>query len=65
MNALGYQSCKADSDLWMKPEARPQKTFECDSYILYHVDDIFFIHHNPGNLLNKLNGNIPLKPGCI
>ena len=65
INALGYQSHKADPDLWWKPETRPQDKFEYYSYTLHYVDDILFIHHNPDGVLNKLNGYVQLKPGLV
>ena len=35
---MGYTSCKADPDLWMKKELRPDDNFKYYSYILVYVD---------------------------
>ena len=39
MRHLGYDSCKADPDLWMKRMVRPDDGFEYYAYILLYVDD--------------------------
>ena len=49
----------------MKTEYRPEDKLEYSSYILSYVDDILCIHHNSDNVLNKLNGFMPLKPGSV
>ena len=47
----------------MKTEYRPEDKQEYYSYILCYVNDILCIHHDPNDLLNKLNGYVLLKPG--
>ena len=59
---LGYKSCDADPDMWMKNEYRPKYKLEYYSYILCYVDDILCIHHDPDDILNKHNRYVPLKP---
>ena len=56
MQELGYQSCNADPDLWMKAEYRPEDELKYYSYILCYVDDILCIHHDLKDVLNKLSG---------
>ena len=56
MKELGYCSGDADPNLWMKPEYRPEDKLEYYSYILCYMDDILCIHHDPDDVLNKLNG---------
>ena len=63
MQELGYELCKADPLLWMKPETRPEDKFEYYSYILCYVDDILCIHHDPDDVSNKLNHCVQLKQG--
>ena len=41
----------------------PEDKLEYYSYILCYVDDILCIHNDQDNVLNKLNGYVPLKPG--
>jgi hypothetical protein len=40
MRQMGYKSCKADPDLWLKAETRPDDNVRYYSYILCYVDDI-------------------------
>ena len=60
-NELGYHSCDTDSDLWMKAQYRLDDKLQYYSYILGYVDDISCIHHDQDDVLNKLNGYVPLK----
>ena len=63
MESMGYQSCKVDLDLWLKPERRPEDEVKYDSYILCYVDDISCIHHNVDTMLEWLHKSFALKPG--
>ena len=63
MESLGYESCKADSDLWLKQEIRPEDGVQYYSYLLYYVDDILCIHHNADAMLEWLHKSFPLKLG--
>ena len=49
----------------MKPEARPEDYQEYYSYLLCSLDDILCIHHDPDEVLNKLNHYVPLKPSSV
>ena len=51
MESMCYQSCKADPDLWLEPEVRPEDGVKYYSYILCYVDDILCIHHNADSVL--------------
>ena len=62
MEPLGY-SCKADLDLWLKPEIRSEDGVKCYSYLLCYVDDILCIHHNANSMLEWLHKSFLLKPG--
>ena len=46
MESIGYQSCKADPDLWLKPGVKPEDGVQYYSNLLCYVDDIICIHHN-------------------
>ena len=63
MESLRYQSCKADPDLWLKPEIRPEDGVKYYSYLLCYVDDILCIHHNADAMLDWLHKSFPLKLG--
>ena len=43
---LGYQSCTADADVWLKAETRLDDGFKYYSYILCYVDDVLCLHHD-------------------
>ena len=51
MDSMGYQSCKADPDLWLKPEIRLEDGVKYYSDILCYVDDILCIHHSADSVL--------------
>jgi hypothetical protein len=63
MRHLGYTSCPADPDLWMKPKTRPNGGFEYYSYVLCYVDDILVIPHDSMSILDRNNKYFPLKEG--
>jgi len=65
MRQMGYTSCKADPDLWMKEELRPDANFKYYSYILCYVDDILVVHHYAMSVLAKINSYLPLKPSSV
>ncbi len=67
MRQLGYESNKADSDLWMKvctwdSGNGPEKFY---SYIYLYVDNILCIHNNPNALLTQIDNYFPLKPDLV
>ena len=47
----------------MEAEYRLHDKLEYYSDIFYYVDDILCMHHDPHNVLNKLNLSVPLKSG--
>ena len=62
---LFHHSCDADTNLWMKAQYKPEDKLQYYSYILCYVDGILCIHNDPDDVLNKLNMNVPLKPGSV
>ncbi len=65
MRQMGYTSCKAGPDLWYKAETRPEDNFKYYAYILFYVDNILMMHHDPMTILDKINGYMPLKPSSV
>jgi hypothetical protein len=65
MNHLGWNPCRADRDLWMKAEIRPDEGVLYGAYILIYVDDIVCVHHEPGAPLVKLDEYLNMKEGSI
>ena len=61
IKSLGYESCKADPDLWLKPEIRAEDGVKYYSYLFCCVDDILCIHHNADAILEWLHKSFPLK----
>ena len=47
LREAGYESCKADPDVWIKPKIKPngEKYWE---YVLIYVDDILVMSHDFG-----------------
>ncbi len=67
MRQLGYESIKADLDLWMKvctwdTGCSPEKYF---SYILLYVNDILCIHNDPDSVLTQIDKYFLLKPDSV
>jgi hypothetical protein len=65
MNNLGCHPCRADRDLWMKAETRPDDGVSYWAYILIYVDDILCVHHDPGSPLENLDECFKMKEGSI
>jgi hypothetical protein len=65
MNHLGWYPCRADRDIWIKAETRPDDGVLYWAYILIYVDDILCVHHDPGSPLAKLDEYFKMKAGSI
>ncbi len=65
MRQMGFTSCKADPDLWLKAVTRPEDNVHYYAHILCYVDDILCIHHDPMSVMNEINGYLPLKPSSV
>ena len=65
MRQLGYESCRADPDLWIKPMVRPDDGTKYYAYILLYVDDCLCIHHDAVSALQELDKFFQMKPGSI
>jgi hypothetical protein len=61
MKHLGWHPCRADRDLWMKAETRPDDGVLYWAYILIYVDDILCVHNDPGSPLAKLDEYFKMK----
>ena len=65
MHALGYESCKADGDLWYKPMTRPDDNVPYYTYVLLYVDDCMAISHNATATLQEIDKFFQMKLGSI
>ena len=64
MEHLGYKSCLADPDLWMR-ESRLDDGTDYYEYILLYVDDCLVVSEHPKESLYRLGKYFPLKPDSI
>ena len=60
LNAIGFLSTKADTDVWYLLAVKPN-VFEYYKYILCYVNDILCISHNPGIALGRIQDAFKLK----
>jgi hypothetical protein len=65
MQHLGWESCIADQDLWMKAEIRPDNGHKYYAYALIYMDNICVAHHDAELCLRQVNKYFKMKPGSI
>ncbi len=65
MRQMGYTSCRADPDLWLKAVTRPEDNVRYYPYIRCYVDNILCIHHDPMSVMGEVNKYLPLKPSSV
>ena len=65
MRHLGWTSCIADPDVWLKPETRPIDGHKYYAYCLLYVDDILVVHHDAITSLNEIDHFFKTKEGSI
>ena len=61
---IGYKSCLADPDLWMKPTTKATGEHYY-SYTLNYVDAVLVISEEAGTILARLGKYFKLKAGSI
>jgi hypothetical protein len=61
---LGYTSCKADPDVWMRVNSKPsgERYWE---FVLMYVDDIMCISHDPQKVMDLIGKVYTLKKGSV
>ena len=64
MDMLGYTSCLADPDLWMR-EAVGDDGNKYYEYMLLYTDDCLAVSQNPKEQLMEIDKYFPLKPASI
>jgi hypothetical protein len=65
MKHLGWNPFRADRDLLMKAETRPDDGVLYWAYIVIYVDDILCVHHDIGAPLVKLDEYFKMKEGSM
>lgn len=64
MDHLGYESCKADPDVWMRKATRSDgETYY--EYLLLYVDDCLCVSEDPKDALLQLDKYFPMKPDSL
>lgn len=62
---MGYQSCHADWDLWLKPAVRPSDGPKYYAYVLLYVDDCLAVGHDATTQLEEIDNYFAMKAGSI
>ena len=64
MKKMGFSSCLADPDLWMRKVVSDsgEQYYE---YVLLSVDNCLAISQHPCEILTKIDYHFPLKPGSV
>jgi hypothetical protein len=66
LHELGYVSCKADADIWLKAGTGPGDGFKyCYLSILCYVDDVLCMHHDAMKQIGAINKQFPLKASSV
>jgi hypothetical protein len=63
-NHLGYKSCLADPDVWIKKQTKANGE-QYYAYILCYVDDLLIVHETPYADMNKIKTTYPVAEKSI
>ena len=64
LRSMGFQSCKADPDVWMRKATKPDKS-KYYEYILAYVDDIIGCSHNIKAVFEDIGSRFKFKEGSV
>jgi hypothetical protein len=64
LREVGFVSSKADPDVWMRPQKKPNGD-EYWEYVLVYVDDILCVSHEPQAVMDYLASKYTLKAGSV
>ena len=64
MDPMGYQSCLADLDLWMRV-SKMNNGLDYYEYVLLYVDNCLVVSQHPKDTLMRLGKYFPLKPESV
>ena len=62
---LGFISCPADLDLFIKNMLSPEDGFNYYAYVFIYVDDVMVVYHDDENVLRRIDKYFNLKPSSI
>ena len=61
---MGFDSCKADPDLWLRPAVKADGEHYYE-YVLCYVDDVLAISQKPRAIMDGLSEKYTLKDGSV
>ena len=61
---LGFKSCYADNDVWLREQCKKDGT-KYYEYVLIYVDDILCFSENPQLVMDQLSKSYRLKEGSV
>ena len=61
---LGFESCKADPDVWMQRASKPDGSYYYKQ-VLFYVDNTLAISLDPKSVLLKVDKHFLMKPNSI
>ena len=64
LRQLGFISCKADPDVWLRPAVKTDGT-KYYEYVLCYVDDILCQSQRPDLVMKSVSGTYTLKEGSV
>ncbi len=65
MQHLGWVSCIADHNLWMKAKVQLSDGHKYYAYALLYVDEILIAHHGSLLCLHEIDKYFKMKPGSM
>ena len=60
LDTMGYRKSYADPSLWLLPVVNPD-VFNYYEYILFYVDNVLCISHNPRKSIKRIQEDFNLK----
>ena len=63
-NNLGWKSCRADADVWLRPAVKSNGDSYYE-YLLIHTDDLLCVSDKGKEALDEINGYFLLKPESV
>ena len=64
LRKMGFTSCKADPDVWMRPRTKANG-FEYYEYVITYVDDLACQSEDPKIFMEELASSFTLKAGSV
>ena len=65
MKQMGYNSCLADPNLWMRSNTRKRDGLKYYEYALFYVDNVLAVEDDLEEFLKRVDKYLGLKPGLL